>query len=72
MTRNRGRAMWTGEKIKELREEGYGETQEVFAIERLGVAVGTLRDWEQDVRKPKGTALKLLQILADQAMAVRK
>lgn len=65
MMRSRGRSMWKPEKVKELRNR-FGETQEAFAA-RLGVGVGTLRDWEQGARRPKGSAAKLLELLWTQS-----
>lgn len=63
MAVNRGRAMWTAEKIRELRER-YGETQDQFR-QRIGVALGTLRFWEQGQGKPLGPAAKLLSRLEE-------
>ncbi len=40
-----------------------GLTQESFA-EALGISVHTLRNWEQDRRRPEGPALALLRIAA--------
>ncbi len=40
-----------------------GLTQEGFAA-ALGISVHTLRNWEQDRRKPEGPALALLRIAA--------
>lgn len=62
MASKRGARMsWNGEKIKALRDR-YGETQEEFA-NRIGVAVGTLRFWEQDQGPPNLTAQKLFVFL---------
>lgn len=38
-------------------------TQEAFA-QALGISVHTLRNWEQDRRKPEGPALALLRVAA--------
>jgi putative transcriptional regulator len=38
-------------------------SQAAFA-RRFGVPVGTVRDWEQDRRKPEGAALSLLRVIA--------
>jgi DNA-binding transcriptional regulator YiaG len=38
-------------------------TQEAFAA-ALGISVHTLRNWEQDRRKPEGPAMALLRIAA--------
>lgn len=40
-----------------------GMTQDQFA-ELLGVPVGTLRNWEQRIRKPAGAAKTLLRVAA--------
>ena len=40
-----------------------GLTQESFAS-ALGISVHTLRNWEQDRRRPEGPALALLRIAA--------
>ena len=40
-----------------------GLTQERFAS-AIGISVHTLRNWEQDRRKPEGPALALLRIAA--------
>lgn len=40
-----------------------GMTQRAFAA-ALGISVHTLRNWEQDRRKPDGPALALLRIAA--------
>ena len=40
-----------------------GLTQESFAT-ALGISVHTLRNWEQDRRKPDGPALALLRVVA--------
>jgi DNA-binding transcriptional regulator YiaG len=40
-----------------------GLTQEGFA-EALGISVHTLRNWEQDRRKPDGPALALIRVAA--------
>jgi DNA-binding transcriptional regulator YiaG len=51
-----------GEDIIALRRFT-GPTQESFAS-ALGISVHTLRNWEQDRRKPEGPALALLRIAA--------
>ena len=53
---------WTPERIKELREAGYDETQEEFR-HRLGVGVEALRFWEQGKGEPNGSARILLEQL---------
>ncbi len=40
-----------------------GLTQESFAT-ALGISVYTLRNWEQDLRKPDGPALALMRVAA--------
>lgn len=40
-----------------------GLTQEAFA-QALGISVHTLRNWEQDRRRPDGPALALIRIAA--------
>ena len=51
-----------GEDIVALRRFA-GLTQEGFA-EALGISVHTLRNWEQDRRRPDGPALALIRIAA--------
>lgn len=46
-----------------------GLTQAQFA-EALGISVHTLRNWEQDRRKPEGAALALLRIAARHPVVV--
>ena len=48
--------------VKEVREKT-NKNQEDFAS-MIGVKVGTLRNWEQGRRKPDGSALTLLKIVA--------
>jgi putative transcriptional regulator len=48
-----------------------GLTQAQFA-EALGISVHTLRNWEQDRRKPEGSALALLRIAARHPGVVRE
>jgi len=38
-------------------------TQQAFAA-GLGISIGTLRNWEQDVRHPDGPAIALLRLVA--------
>jgi putative transcriptional regulator len=52
----------SGEDIAALRRFT-ALTQEAFAI-ALGISVHTLRNWEQDRRKPEGPAMALLRIAA--------
>jgi putative transcriptional regulator len=48
-----------------------GLTQAQFA-EALGISVHTLRNWEQNRRKPEGAALALLRIAARHPGVVRE
>jgi putative transcriptional regulator len=48
-----------------------GLTQAQFA-DALGISVHTLRNWEQDRRKPEGAALALLRIAARHPSVVRE
>jgi putative transcriptional regulator len=48
-----------------------GLTQADFA-KALGISVHTLRNWEQDRRKPEGAALALLRIAARHPGVVRE
>ena len=48
-----------------------GLTQSAFA-EALGISVATLRNWEQDRRKPEGPALALLRIAARHPRILRE
>jgi putative transcriptional regulator len=49
--------------IPKLRRR-YRLTQQAFA-ERLGISVGTLRNWEQKRRIPDGPAQRLLELIED-------
>lgn len=57
-------------EIREIREKVLEMTQVEFAIV-LNVAVGTIRSWEQGVRKPEKASNRLLQILKEQPEVVR-
>jgi DNA-binding transcriptional regulator YiaG len=46
-------------------------TQEQFA-QALGISVHTLRNWEQDRRRPEGPALALLRIAARHPRIIRE
>lgn len=46
-------------------------TQEQFA-RAMGISVHTLRNWEQDRRKPEGPALALLRIAARHPRIIRE
>jgi putative transcriptional regulator len=52
----------SGAIVKRLRAR-LDLSQAAFA-RRFGVPVGTVRDWEQDRRKPEGAALSLLRVIA--------
>lgn len=45
---------------KQIRQK-YNLSQQEFAA-RLGISLGTLRNWEQGRRKPEGPARVLLQV----------
>jgi len=55
------RKMWTPERIKKLRKQ-FDERQEDFC-RRVGVALPTLRTWEQGLGEPNGSAQILLDRL---------
>jgi putative transcriptional regulator len=44
-------------------------SQEVFA-KYLNTTVSTVRQWEQGVKHPRGTSLKLLNLVADKGLAI--
>lgn len=48
-----------------------GLTQEEFAS-RFAISLGTLRHWERGDRRPRGTALVLLNLIARDPKAVLK
>jgi putative transcriptional regulator len=48
-----------------------GLSQAAFA-QALGISVHTLRNWEQDRRKPEGPALALLRIAARHPRIIRE
>ena len=48
-----------------------GLTQVQFAAE-VGISVHTLRNWEQDRRRPEGPALALLRIAARHPRVIRE
>jgi putative transcriptional regulator len=52
----------SGAIVKRLRER-LGLSQTAFA-RRFALPVGTIRDWEQDRRRPEGAALALLRVIA--------
>ena len=54
--------------VKEERKK-LGLSQNEFA-EAFGVSVATLRNWEQDRRKPKGAAKILLNVIHNDPQAV--
>ena len=51
----------TKKMIKELRENILGVSQPVFAI-FLGVSPAAVKAWEQGIKKPSGSARRLMQI----------
>jgi DNA-binding transcriptional regulator YiaG len=52
----------TGKDIAALRK--FVRLTQVKFAEAMGISVHTLRNWEQDRRKPEGPALALLRIAA--------
>ena len=48
--------------VREIRERA--RKSQVDFARMIGVKVGTLRNWEQGRRKPNGTALTLLKVVA--------
>ncbi len=63
MKTRKGLRMWNAVRIKELRKL-YNERQEDFCS-RLGVALPTLRTWEQGLGEPGGSAQILLDRLRE-------
>ncbi|MFG0320087.1 MAG: helix-turn-helix domain-containing protein [Planctomycetota bacterium JB042] len=60
----------TGADVAALRRF-VGLTQARFA-EAMGISVHTLRNWEQDRRKPEGPAIALLRIAARHPRLIRE
>ena len=60
----------SGSDIKVLRAF-VGLTQNQFA-DALGISVHTLRNWEQDRRRPEGPAIALLRIAARHPRVIRE
>ena len=60
----------SGKDIAALRRF-VGLTQTRFA-EAMGISVHTLRNWEQDRRKPEGPAIALLRIAARHPRIIRE
>jgi putative transcriptional regulator len=54
--------------IKAIRKQ-FQKSQREFAY-MIGVSVGTLQNWEQGRRKPKGPAMVLLRVAAKNPRAV--
>jgi len=54
--------------VRAIREKT-GMSQEQFS-ESFGISLGTLRHWEQGLRKPRRTARVLLKILESNPKAV--
>lgn len=55
---------WTRAQIARLRTNVFSVSQTIFAA-ILSVAPATIRSWEQGLKKPSGTANRLLQILSE-------
>lgn len=60
----------SGKDIKALRAF-IGLTQEQLA-QAMGISVHTLRNWEQDRRRPEGPAIALLRIAARHPRIIRE
>ena len=60
----------SGQDIVDLRKF-LSMTQEEFAT-ALGISVHTLRNWEQDRRKPEGPALALIRVAARHPKIIRE
>lgn len=60
----------SGEDIAALRRF-VGLTQERFAL-AMSISVHTLRNWEQDRRRPEGPAIALLRIAARHPRIIRE
>ena len=60
----------SGDDVVNLRNF-VGLTQTQFA-EAIGISVHTLRNWEQDRRKPDGPAIALLRIAARHPRIIRE
>lgn len=60
----------SGEDVASLRRF-VGLTQDNFA-RAMGISVHTLRNWEQDRRKPEGPAIALLRIAARHPNIIRE
>lgn len=56
--------------VRKVRDS-LGLTQEAFAA-AFGVSVGTVRNWEQLRRIPRGPARMLLQVIAREPEAVKR
>lgn len=56
--------------VKAIRQR-IGLTQVEFA-DRLGVGLGTLQHWERGVRKPRGPALVLLNLVSKEPQTMLK
>ena len=55
-------------RIKSLREQSQ-VSQAVFA-KYLNISASTVRQWEQGSKKPRGTSLKLLNLVAQKGLQV--
>ena len=54
--------------VKAIREK-IGMSQRAFCA-TFGISLGTLRHWEQGLRRPRGTALTLLKVVQHNPQAV--
>ena len=55
-------------QIKNIREQA-NVSQAVFAA-YLNISASTVRQWEQGSKKPKGTSLKLLHLIATKGLEI--
>ncbi len=60
----------TGKDIAALRR--FVQLSQTRFAEALGISVHTLRNWEQDRRRPEGPALALLRIAARHPRIIRE
>lgn len=59
---------YNGNRIKAIREKER-VSQAVFAA-YLNTTPSTVKQWEQGVKKPRGTSLKLLNLVAKKGLAI--
>ena len=57
--------------IKELRENILGVSQPVFAL-FLGVSPAAVKAWEQGIKKPSGSARRLMQLFSKDPSSFHK